>query len=192
MKCLRLLMLAVFATAAVCGQGFRPGSTVGDFTIYDLRGNPVNFSSLKGDLTLVMFIATQCPVSNAYNERMKVLYSDYAAKGVKFVVINSNNTEPAAEVAAHAASHGFPFQVYKDPNNVVADLFGAQVTPETFLIDKAGVILYHGAVDDSQNPANIKVQGLRLALDAALAGQTVARTETKAFGCAIKRARRSS
>jgi peroxiredoxin len=192
MKCLLSLALAVFAAAAVYGQEFKLGSPVGDFTINDLKGNPVRFSSLQGDLTLVMFIATQCPVSNAYNQRMKALYTDYAARGVKFVVINSNSTEPAAEVEAHAASHGFAFPVYKDPNNVVADLFGAQVTPETFVIDKAGAILYHGAIDDSQNPANIKVQGLRLALDSALSGQTVAKAETKAFGCSIKRARRAS
>jgi hypothetical protein len=75
---------------------------------------------------------------------------------------------------------------------VVADKFGAQVTPETFVIDKSGVILYHGAIDDSQNPANIKTQGLRMALDAVLGGQSVAKAETKAFGCTIKRAKRAS
>ncbi len=192
MKRLLSLGMAVFAAAALFGQQFRLGSTVADFNVYDLKGNPVRFSELKGDLTVVMFIATQCPVSNAYNERMKALYSDYSAKGVKFVVINANHTEPAAEVAEHAAKHGFPFAVYKDPNNSVADRFGAQVTPETFVIDKAGVILYHGSIDDSQNPANIKLAGLRLALDSVMAGQTVAKAETKAFGCTIKRTRRAS
>ena len=192
MKRLLSLGMAVFAAVVLFGQDFRLGSTVADFNIYDVKGNPVRFSELKGDLTVVMFIATQCPVSNAYNERMKALHGDYFTKGVKFVAINSNNTEPAAEVAGHAAKHGFPFAVYKDPNNAVADRFGAQVTPETFVIDKAGVILYHGSIDDSQNPANIKMQGLRLALDSIMAGQRVAKAETKAFGCTIKRARRAS
>lgn len=186
------LVLAVFAVAVVHGQDFRLGSPVGDFTVNDLNGNQVKFSDLKGNVTVLMFIATQCPVSNAYNERMKALHNDYASRGVKFVAINSNNTEPAAEVGTHAASNGFGFAVYKDPSNVVADKFGAQVTPETFVIDKAGVILYHGSIDDSQNPANIKTQGLRLALDAVLGGQAVAKAETKAFGCTIKRAKRTS
>ncbi|MFB3779431.1 MAG: redoxin domain-containing protein [Bryobacteraceae bacterium] len=186
------LVLAVFAVAVVHGQDFRLGSTVSDFSLNDLTGNQVKFSDLKGDVTVVMFIATQCPISNAYNERMNALHSGYASKGVKFIGINSNSTEPAAEVSAHAASNGFGFKVYKDPSNVVADMFGAQVTPETFVIDKAGVIVYHGSIDDSQNPANIKTQGLRLALDAVLGGQAVAKAETKAFGCTIKRAKRTS
>ena len=186
------LVLAVFAVAVVHGQDFRLGSPVKDFTVNDLSGNQVKFSAMKGDVTVLMFVATQCPVSNAYNERMNALYSEYASRGVKFVGINSNSTEPAAEVGTHAASNRFQFPVYKDPSNVVADMFGAQVTPETFVIDKAGVILYHGSIDDSQNPANIKTQGLRLALDAVLGGQAVAKAETKAFGCTIKRAKRTS
>lgn len=189
MKRLFLLGVSILLAAGLFGQEFKLGSRVGDFTIYDLKGNPVQLSSLKGDVTVIMFIATQCPVSNAYNERMKAVYNDYSAKGVRFVFMNANRTEPAAEVEQHAAQHGFPFKVYKDNNNVVADRFGAQVTPETFVLDGTSTILYHGYIDDSQNPAGIKLQGLRLALDAVLAGRAVERAETKAFGCAIKRAR---
>ena len=186
------LVLTMFAVAAVYGQDFRLGSPVSDFTVSDLKGNQVKFADLKSDITVVMFIATQCPVSNAYNERMKALHGDYSPRGVRFIVINSNRTESASEVETHAASHGFGFSVYKDPSNVVADLFGAQVTPETYVLDKAGVMLYHGSIDDSQNPGNIKTQGLRLALDAVLGGRPVAKAETKAFGCAIKRAKPTS
>lgn len=69
--------------------------------------------------------------------------------------INSNSAEPAAEVEAHAARNGFRFAVYKDADNLVADRFGAQVTPEVFVIGRNGLILYHGSIDDAQNPANI-------------------------------------
>jgi peroxiredoxin len=123
---------------------------------------------------------------------MNALYREYSARGVKFIGINSNATEPAQEVASHAAKHGFGFTVYKDINNVVADRFGAQVTPEVFVVDRNGVIAYHGAIDDSQNPANVKTQGLKLALDALLAGRPVEKASTKAFGCTIKRARTAS
>lgn len=192
MKYVLAVALVVFVSAGLFGQEFRLGSPVTDFTVSSFSRTPVNFSSLRGDLTVVMFVATQCPVSNAYNDRMKAVYNEYAPKGVKFVVINSNSSEPAAEVRLHAATHSFPFAVYKDVDNVVADRFGAQVTPETFVIGKSGEILYHGSIDDSQNPANIKTQGLRQALDAVLSGKSVARAETKAFGCAIKRAKRTS
>ena len=138
MKAVLSVALGVFLSAGLIGQEFRLGSPVTDFTVSNFSGAPVNFSSLRGDLTVLMFVATQCPVSNAYNDRMKAVYNEYAAKGVKFVAINSNGTEPADEVRLHAATHSFPFAVYKDVDNVVADRFGAQVTPETFVIGKSG------------------------------------------------------
>jgi peroxiredoxin len=139
-----------------------------------------------------MFISVQCPVSNSYNERMNALYQDYAPKGVKFVAINANRTEPAPTVADHAREHNFQFTVYKDPDNVVADRFGASVTPETYVIDANGTIRYHGSIDDSQNPARVTTQRLRLALDAVLAGNTPPQTETKAFGCTIKKVQKTT
>lgn len=186
-----LLAASLFATVMM-GQEFRLGSKVEDFTIQDLKGNPVQFSTLRGEVTVIMFIATQCPVSNAYNERMKAVYNDYAGKGVKFVFINANRTEPAAEVEQHARQHEFPFPVYKDENNVVADRFGATVTPEAFVLDKTGTIRYHGSIDDSQEVRRVTQQRLRTALDEVLAGQPVQAAETKAFGCTIKRVKKAS
>ena len=123
---------------------------------------------------------------------MKAVYNDYSAKGVHFIFINANNSEPPAEVAEHAQVHGFPCPVYKDANGAAADLFGAQVTPETYVIDKDGVIRYHGYVDGSVTEARVRNRGLRLALDAVLAGSAVPMAETKAFGCTIKRRHRAS
>lgn len=183
--------LAFALAAAVSAQEFKVGSQVQDFTIKTVTGEPVQFDSLKGPVTVVTFIATKCPVSNAYNERMAALYNEYSAKGVKFVFINANRTEPAAEVAEHAKNH-FPFAVYKDDNNVVADRFGASVTPEAYVITKDGTIVYHGSIDDSQELRRVKQQRLHDALAAVLAGKPVAVTETKAFGCTIKRAGKTS
>lgn len=178
---------ALLAAALVIdGQEFHPGSTVSEFEVLDLQGGSHSFSSLKGDTTVVIFIATRCPVSNAYNQRMEALYKDYSARGAKFLFVNANYNEPMKEVADHARQVGFTFPVYKDPGNV-AVLFNAQVTPETFVIDRQGIIRYHGAIDDSQNEARIRKQGLRAALDEVLAGKPVTVAETKAFGCTVKR-----
>jgi hypothetical protein len=149
-------------------------------------------ASLRGDVTVVLFVGTKCPISNDYNARMKAVYTDYTARGVKFVFVNSNFNEPLSEVRDHARDHGFPFPVYKDEGSVMANAFGAQVTPEAYVIDKAGIVRYHGYVDDSRNPARIQNQGLRLALDAVLAGAPVSVAVTKAFGCTIKRSRKAS
>jgi peroxiredoxin len=191
----RRFALAVFAAllaGIASAQEFRVGSNVSDFTVSTLDGAKVSFSSFRGSTTVIAFIATQCPVSNAYNSRMNALYSDYAAKGVKFLFINSNATEPANEVKAHAQRVGFTFPVHKDPNNIVADRFGAHATPEMFVIDTSGVIRYHGSIDDSQNEAHVKTQRLRNALDAVLAGKNPEVSETKAFGCSIKRVQKTS
>lgn len=191
MKRLLSMGLVFLGTSLLIAQHFKLGSPVHDFTLRDTSGNPVTFQSLKGDVTVVTFIATKCPISNDYNTRMEALYKEYQGKGVKFVFINSNSTEPPAEVAEHARKH-FSFQVYKDPDNVVADLFGAQVTPEAFVIDKTGVIRYHGSIDDSRNESRVQVKALRNALDAVLAGKPVENAQTKAFGCTIKRAQKST
>jgi hypothetical protein len=82
--------------------------------------------------------------------------------------------------------------VYKDPGNLLADQLGATVTPEVYVFDNAGVLRYHGQVDDSRNPARVKAHTLRAALDELLAGKSVTRAETKAFGCTIKRVKKVS
>ena len=181
-----LCALMVLGGAAYAQQ-FKLGSQVTDFTVSDLKGAPVTYASLKGNTTVVIFIATRCPVSNSYNDRMNAIYDDYSPKGVKFVFINANNNEPASEVAQHAQEHHFHFAVYKDQGSLVADEFGAQVTPEAFVMDANGVMRYHGYVDDSMNASRVHTQGLRLALDALAAGNAPPHAETKAFGCSIKR-----
>ena len=186
----RFLAIATILFAAVAFAEQPVGSKVGGFGVVDLKGNPLRFS--PGQNTLVIFIATRCPVSNDYNERMKAVYDDYNGKGIHFLFVNANSNEPVSEVEQHARDNGFPFPVYKDVNNAVADQFGAEFTPEAFLIDTSGTVRYHGHIDDSRNPARITSQTLRSALDALLAGKPVERADTKAFGCTIKRVRKTS
>lgn len=149
---------------------------------------PAEFK-IAGHVTAVIFTSTQCPVSNAYNERMKALYDDYTPKGVQFVFMNANATESAADIDRHRAAHGFAFPVYRDIGNAFADKVGAQVTPHSFVFDSAGTLVYRGAIDNAQNPANVTKQPLRDALDAALAGKPAPVAEVRAFGCSIKRAK---
>jgi peroxiredoxin len=189
---MRILAGALLCSTLTFAQEFGVGKRVNDFGLQDLAGSPVSFSQLRGATTVVAFIATNCPISNAFNDRMTALYNDYSQKGVKFVFVNSNANESASEVASHRKSAGFPFPVYKDPTNKVADRFGAMATPETYVIDSTGTVRYHGYIEDSTNEARVKSRALRAALDAVLAGKPVAAAETKAFGCSIKRARRTT
>jgi peroxiredoxin len=145
-------------------------------------------AALKGrKAVVVMFISTQCPISNGYDDRMIALTNEYKAKGVAFIGINANQTETLAQVAAHAAAHKFPFPVLKDATDSVADAYGAHVTPETYVIDSRGVLVYHGRIDDSVDETQVTSHDLVNALDEVLAGKPVAKPTAKAFGCSIKR-----
>jgi peroxiredoxin len=165
------------------------GSTIEDFTLPDVDNKDRSLKSLAGkNGTVLIFIAVQCPVSNAYNERMAKLAEDYNAKGIAVIGINANAAEDAAAVKAHAAEHKLAFPILKDPGNKIADRLGASVTPEAYFISQDNKLLYHGRIDNARNPAQLETSDLRNALDAALAGKTIEKTEAKAFGCTIKRA----
>jgi peroxiredoxin len=184
---------AVFAAGARAeGEVPAPpaiGSTIEDFTLPDVDNKDRSLKSLAGkNGTVLLFIAVQCPVSNAYNERMAKLAEDYQAKGIAVIGINSNVAEDAAAVKAHAAEHKLAFPILKDAGNKIADRLGASVTPEAYFIDANNKLLYHGRIDNARNAAQIETSDLRNALDAALGGKTIEKTEAKAFGCSIKRA----
>ena len=183
-----LLLMAALA-APVFADGPAVGSPAPAFDLKTLDGKPFSLADAEKSnaYVVLMFIATQCPYSNAYNDRMRDMAATYLKKGVLFVGINSNKTESVEETAAHAKQHGFAFPVLKDPGNKVADLYGASHTPEIYVVGKDGKLLYHGRIDDSTDTAKVTTHDLANALDELLAGQPVAKAETKAFGCSIKR-----
>jgi peroxiredoxin len=165
------------------------GATIEDFTLPDVDNKERSLKSLAGkNGTVLLFIAVQCPVSNAYNERMEKLAADYKAKGIAVIGINSNVAEDAAAIKAHAEQNKLSFPILKDPGNKIADRLGAKVTPEAYFIAAGNKLLYHGRIDNARNAAQLETSDLRNALDAALAGKAVEKTEAKAFGCSIKRA----
>lgn len=159
-------------------------------SVKDLDGKRHEFA-VAGKTTLVIFYSTICPISNEYNERIAQLHRDYTAKGAQVLILNANQNETVEEIRKHVRAAEFAFPVYLDARNVVADRLKAAVTPEAFVVDTTGVTRYHGAIDDSKNPARIHNHFVRDALDAVLAGKAVAKPEGKAFGCTIKRVRKS-
>ena len=179
---LLLIASSVFALDA--------GQKAADFNLKDGNGKEVRLSEFSGKNVVIIFVSTKCPYSNAFNKVMADLSKDYSAKGITVLGINSNKAETVADVAAHAKEH-FPFQVLKDEENKVADLYGAQVTPEAFVIDGTGTIRYHGALGNSKSPttdaSRANSDDIRVALDELLAGKQIAKDKTKAFGCSIKR-----
>ena len=165
------------------------GSSIADFTLPDAGGAPRTLASLRGkNGTVLIFIATQCPVSNGYNERMEKLAQDYKARGINVVGINANSTESAADVKDHAAKNNLTFTILKDNGNRVADILGATRTPEAYFLDGSNKLLYHGRIDNSRDITQVNISELRDAIEATLAGKPVPKVTANAFGCSIKRA----
>ena len=185
-----VLCLLALAAAPVLADAPAIGAAAPPFSLTTLDGKSFSLAeATKGNsLVVLMFISTQCPYSNAYNDRMRDMAAVYAKKGVLFVGINSNKTETVQDAAAHAKKNGHTFPIVKDPDNKVADLYDARRTPEVYIIDKEGKLRYHGRIDENyEDPAKVSSPDLKNAVDALLAGQSVAKAQTKAFGCTIKR-----
>ena len=164
------------------------GATIADFTLPDAGGASHTLASLRGSKgTVLIFIATQCPVSNGYNERMEKLAQDFKARGINVIGINANSTESAADVKDHAAKNNLTFTILKDNGNKVADQLGATRTPEAYFLDASNKLLYHGRIDNSRDITQVNTSELRDALEATLAGKPVAKATANAFGCSIKR-----
>ena len=192
-----LASLLVVVLAAVAGSGRNGndlpappaiGATIDDFKLPDVDGATHSLASLKGkNGAVLIFIATRCPISNGYNERMEKLSQDYKARGINVIGINSNVTEPASEVKSHAAEKGLTFTILKDDGNKIADRFGASHTPEAYVINASNKLVYHGRIDDQLKVERVTSNDLRNALDEMLAGKPVSKTSADAFGCSIKR-----
>jgi peroxiredoxin len=165
------------------------GSVVAEFKLPDVDGKEHSLSSLKGkNGTVLIFVSVQCPVSNAYNERMEKLAQDYKARGISVIGINANSTESSGDVKAHAASNNLTFVILKDKGNKIADALGAERTPEAYVLDTGNKIVYRGRIDNARNASTVSASELREAMDAVIAGKAVAKSNVPAFGCSIKRA----
>lgn len=167
------------------------GSTVEDFKLPDADGKQHSLASLRGKSgTVLIFVSTQCPVSNAYNSRMEQLAREYRARGVNFVGLNANAAETPEMIKQHASENKLTFTILKDKGNKIADRLDARVTPEVYFLDSVGKLVYRGRIDnlDPRRGGEPTSQDLRSAIDATLAGKRVERSEALAFGCKIKRA----
>jgi peroxiredoxin/mono/diheme cytochrome c family protein len=195
------LALGVGCLALLCGRLVQSADSakteqkVANFTLKDPRdGKAVSLTSFKDKKAIaVVFLGTECPVNNAFLPVLAKLHEEYAPKGVQFLGINSNVQDAAAAVAEHAKKNEVPFPVLKDEGSKVADQFGAKRTPETFVLDGSGKVLYRGRIDDQfgigyQRPNKPTRRDLAIALDDILAGKPVSESRTAVAGCLIGRA----
>jgi peroxiredoxin len=166
------------------------GKEVPNFSLVDLEGNAHPLSDYSGKVVVLHFWSATCPFVLRYEKRIQSIAADYADKNVVVLGIDSNENETLKQIQKVAKKRELNYAVLMDPENKVADQFGAITTPHVFIIDTEGKLVYEGAIDDQgwseENP--VKERFVRNALTQVLAHEPVANAETKTVGCTVKRA----
>ena len=177
------------ATALAIGKA----APMTDVKMANVDGKSLTIADAKGPKgTLVVFTCNSCPWAQAWEGRVAELGNAFMKQGIGVVAINSNDpsVKPDDDMPAmveRAKKLGLAFPYVMDASSDVARAFGATRTPEAFLFDAEGKLVYHGAIDDNaKEPAKVTARYLNDALTATAAGKAVATPETKSLGCSIK------
>jgi len=187
-----LMMAALSMVPAAFAGGASVGDSAPDFTLPDLKGAQVTLSKLEG-VRVLEWVNPDCPfVQRHYTAgTMKKLASDYGAKGVSWLTINSTSYMTAEANQKFAQAHGLSQTILLDPSGAVGHLYGAATTPHMFVIDASGKIVYAGAIDsDPRGTGGAGVTNyVAAALDELLAGKPLSTPETTPYGCSVKYAK---
>tara|TARA_B100000674_G_scaffold451273_1_gene421906 strand:- start:75 stop:632 length:558 start_codon:yes stop_codon:yes gene_type:complete len=170
------------------------GTTCPDFTLPDPRGGTVARDEAVGEHgLLVMFLCNHCPFVIHVADHLAALGRDYADSGLGIVAISSNDVanypDDAPDKMIEEAEHrGYGFPYLYDETQAVARAFDAACTPDFFLYDAEGLLVYRGQLDDSRPGTDAPVTGadLRAAMDSLAAGEAISAEQIPSLGCNIK------
>lgn len=166
------------------------GEVAPDFELPDTAGTTHHPG--EAPATVIVFTCNHCPYALAWHDRMLALARDYGGRGVKVLAINPNDAtrqpkdslERMRERVEAGELGSVPY--LRDEDQSVARSYGAQSTPDVFILDAEGVLRYRGALDaDHADPA-LGAAWARDALNAILDGESPAPAETDPVGCSIK------
>ena len=194
--CVALLACSA-ALAAPAGPQTRPATAPAAeaVSVLDLDGKatrPLDLGESKA--AVILFIRTDCPISNGYTPEILRICDAYAARGVRFYLVHADPDLTATDARKHADAFGLSkasCTILMDGKRTLVQACGVRVTPEAAVFDPAGKIVYGGRIDDKwlgygKARAEPTVRDLRVALDAVLAGRPVPAAQGRAIGCPIE------
>ncbi len=195
-----LLTAALFSSFTVLAQNniksIEIGATIpmADKAMKSTDGKTITLEKAKtNEGLLVMFSCNTCPYVIKSEARTKEMMAYATEKKIGMVIINSNEAKRGdedsdKEMAKYAKKMGYKVPYVIDEKSAVADAFGATRTPEVFLFDGNGKLMYKGAMEDNpSNPSESKNMFLKDAIDKMVVGQAPDPNSTKSIGCTIKR-----
>ena len=190
---MRLAHAVLFALLCAVARSEEP---VADFELHDYLGASYSLSDFReSPIVVIAFLGTECPLAKVYGAELQGLAEKFKDRGVTVLGINSNRQDTPTEIGQYARDHRITIPLLKDPGNRVADQFGAERTPEVFVLDDQRRVRYHGRIDDQfgvgyarPGPKN---NYLLAAIDELSAGKVVSRPRTEPVGCHIGRVNRA-
>ena len=170
------------------------GTPAPDFSLPECDGGTVRLSDVLGKKALlVIFMCNHCPYVKHVAEQLQLLTDHYMPLGVSVVAINSNDADAYPDdspeaMAQEKAQRGYGFPYLYDADQQVARAYAAACTPDFFLFDGDGKLVYRGQLDASRPKTEIPVTGsdLRAAIDAVLSGAAPSAEQRASLGCNIK------
>ena len=174
------------------------GKAAPNFTLPNTNGKTLSLADFKGKYVVLEWYQPDCPfVGKHYRSgNMQALQKEYTAKGVVWLTIDSSapgeegnySAEKLNEIAAQDGSGRTALLL--DPAGNVGRSYGAKTTPDMYLINPSGILVYQGAIDNKRSTdlADVKTATnyVKEALDAVMAGKPVPTTATRPYGCSVK------
>lgn len=178
--------------AAKAGVKNSVGRQIEDFTLQDFRGKAWRLNEFaEKKIVAVVFLGTECPLAQRYAPRLVELQTKYGDRGVQVLAVNSNQQDSLAELSHYARVQKIDFPLLKDAGNAVADQFGAERTPEAFVLDQERRVRYQGRIDDQftygAQKSKVEHEYLTDAIESLLDGREVATSYAEPIGCVIGR-----
>lgn len=192
-------LIALFAAlATVAHAQVEVGKPAPDFTLKDTAGKEHSLSDFKGKVVVLEWVNHGCPfvVKHYSGGNMQQLQKDATGQGAVWLTICSSapgkqghmSAEDAAKKKQEVGSNATAYLL--DEDGKVGQLYGAKVTPEMYVINSEGVLVYHGAIDDKKSTDVADIEGAKNYVTAALkevfAGKPVSTPTSTAYGCSVK------
>ncbi len=196
----KLLLFATLMAAAVFAvqAAIAPGQTAPDFSLVDIHGKPQKLSDYRGKYVVLEWFNSECPFVQKHYEsgNMQGLQARYTQKGVVWLGINSTSRkhsdyrDPARSQAILKGWKATPSALLLDQEGTVGRQYSARTTPHMYIVDPAGLLVYAGGIDDKASTNRRDIASAKnfvaVALDEALAGNSISAASTYPYGCSIK------
>ena len=185
-SCAAHFLLALFLASQAYAHASLPEPTLAE----DLDGKPVDaFAASNGRVVVLLFVRTDCPISNRYAPLLQKLSEKYRGR-VAFWLVYPDREQMPSQIRTHLRDFHYSIPALRDTRHALVQRAQAKITPEAGVFDSTGRLVYHGRIDNwyedfGRSRASATTHELDNAISSALDGKTVTPDHAAAVGCYI-------